>query len=65
MKFLLLFLLLIILILWIERLYWKKRAVLLEMRLHGEDTGRVIRTPFDAWLDSRIERRWRKASRRQ
>jgi hypothetical protein len=55
MRFLLLFLLVISVVLWIERYYWKRRAHLLELRLLGKDRSETVKSLFDAWLDGRIE----------
>ena len=55
MRYLVLFLLLIGIVLWIERYYWKRRAQLLELRLLGQDRSETVKSLFDAWLDGRIE----------
>ncbi|MFZ0427246.1 MAG: hypothetical protein WAO20_03945 [Acidobacteriota bacterium] len=59
-RYILLFLLLICVLLWLERLYWKRTAQLLEARLSGRDRSELVRNLLDAWLDGRIEARLRK-----
>jgi hypothetical protein len=59
-RYILLFLLLICIILWLERFYWKRTAELLEARLAGRDRSSLVRSLFDAWLDGHIEARLRK-----
>jgi hypothetical protein len=63
MRYILLFLILICLILWFERFYWKRRADLLESRLLGVDRSQQVASLFDAWLDGRIEAQLRKKQR--
>lgn len=60
MRYIILFLLLICIILWLERFYWKRSAQLLEERLVGRDRSTTVHSLFDAWLDGRIEARLRK-----
>mgnify|MGYP000545343044 CR=1 FL=1 len=60
MRYILLFLILVIVILWIERLYWKRSAQFLELRVLKKDRSKYTRTMFDAWLDGRIESRIQK-----
>jgi hypothetical protein len=55
MRYLVLFLLVIGIVLWIERYYWKRRAHLMELRLLGKHRSETVKSLFDAWLDGRIE----------
>jgi hypothetical protein len=55
MKYLLLFFVIISIVLWVERYYWKRRAFLLELRLLGRDRSETVASLFDAWLDGRID----------
>ncbi|GAB4112332.1 MAG: hypothetical protein Kow001_14080 [Acidobacteriota bacterium] len=64
MRFVLLFLLVICVVLWVERFYWKRQAQLMIGRLAGIDRNRLITTLFDAWLDGRIDSAVRKQQRR-
>ncbi len=64
MRFVLLFLLVICVVLWVERFYWKRQAQLMIGRLAGVDRTRLITTLFDAWLDGRIDSAVRKQQRR-
>jgi hypothetical protein len=65
MRFVLLFLLVICVVLWVERFYWKRQAQLMIGRLAGLDRDRLITTLFDAWLDGRIDSAVRKQQRRE
>ena len=60
MRILLLFVLVIAVVLWLERIYWKKRARLLESRLLGKHRSESNSSLVDAWIDGRIESRLRK-----
>jgi len=60
MRYILLFLVVLCLILWFERFYWKRRASLLELRLLGVERSQHVASLFDAWLDGRIEAQLRK-----
>ncbi|GAB4246531.1 MAG: hypothetical protein Kow00109_22620 [Acidobacteriota bacterium] len=60
MRYILVFLLLVCIILWLERVYYRKKARLLEVRLQGGNPAKQIRSFWDAWIDSRIERRLRR-----
>lgn len=60
MRYILVFLLLVCIILWLERVYWRKTARLMEARLKGDNPAQQIRSFWDAWIDSRIERRLRR-----
>lgn len=64
MRFVLLFLLVICVVLWVERFYWKRQAQLMVGRLAGIDRHRLIATLFDAWLDGRIDAAVRRRQRR-
>jgi hypothetical protein len=64
MRILVLILLVIGIVLWIERYYWKRRARLLELRLLGAERSETVNSLFDAWLDGRIESSLRKKARR-
>jgi hypothetical protein len=55
MKYLLLIFVIISIVLWVERYYWKRRAHLLELRLLGRDRSETVTSLFDAWLDGRID----------
>ena len=57
MRYVLLFLVLVVIILWVERLYWKRSAQFLELRVLKKDRSRFTKSMFDAWLDGRIEAR--------
>ncbi|HON01447.1 MAG TPA: hypothetical protein PLM33_14465 [Acidobacteriota bacterium] len=60
MRFILIFLLLVCIILWLERVYWRRTAELMEKRLLGRNPTDSVQTFWDAWIDSRIERRLRR-----
>jgi hypothetical protein len=64
MKYLLVFLVLVCIVLWLERSYWRRRSRLLELRLLKKDMSQEVKSLFDAWLDGRIEARLRKEARR-
>ena len=65
MRYLVLLLLVIGIVLWIERYYWKRRAHLLELRLLGKERSETVKSLFDAWLDGRIESRLHKMGNRK
>ena len=60
MRYIILFLVVICIILWIERYYWRRTAHLLESRLAGADRSKLVKSLLDAWIDGRIEARLRK-----
>ena len=60
MKYLLLFIVLITIILWGERLYWKRRAELGEHRMARWNKADYVKSFIDAWIDSRLENRVQK-----
>ena len=64
MRYILLFLLVVCLILWFERFYWKRRASLIESRLLGVDRSQQVHSLLDAWIDGRIEAQLRKKKRK-
>jgi len=60
MKYILLFVVLITMILWGERLYWKRRAELSEFQLARWNKADYVKSFIDAWIDTRLENRVRK-----
>ena len=60
MKYILLFVILITIILWGERLYWKRRAELGEFRLACWNRADYVKSFVDAWIDTKQENRVRK-----
>jgi hypothetical protein len=56
-KFIVLFLMLVCIILWLERAYWKRTAGLLESRLAGANGYHGL---VDTWLAGRSESRIRR-----
>ena len=60
MKYILLFVILIAIILWGERLYWKRRAELGEFRLARWNKADYVKSFIDAWIDTKQENRVRK-----
>jgi hypothetical protein len=63
-RFILLFLLVISIVLWAERLYWKKKARLMLVRLSGTEAAHPTTTFLEAWLENRIDSAIRKERRR-
>lgn len=60
MKYVLVFFILVSALLWLERMYYKRKAELLESRLYGRGPEHSVTGLFDAWLDGRIEARLQK-----
>jgi hypothetical protein len=60
MRYIVLFLVVICIVLWIERYYWRRTAQLMEGRLVGADRSNLVKSLLDAWIDGRIESRLRK-----
>lgn len=60
MKYILLFVVLVSMILWGERLYWKRRAELGEFKLARWNRADYVKSFIDAWIDTRLENRVRK-----
>lgn len=60
MRYIILFLVVICIVLWLERYYWRRVAQLMEARLRGTDRSDLVKSLLDAWIDGRIEARLRK-----
>jgi hypothetical protein len=60
MRYIILFLVVICIVLWMERYYWRRVAQLMEGRLRGTDRSDLVKSLLDAWIDGRIEARLRK-----
>ena len=60
MRYVLLFVVVIAVVLWWERFYWKRRAQILESKLIGRDPHGEVKSLFNAWLDGRIEAKLQK-----
>ncbi|UCF38772.1 MAG: hypothetical protein JSU96_08035 [Acidobacteriota bacterium] len=57
MRYILLFVIVIAIILWWERFYWKRRAEILELKIMGKDPHAAGKSLLNAWIDGRIEAR--------
>lgn len=60
MKYILLFVVVITIILWGERLYWKRRAELGEFRSARWNRADYVKSFIDAWIDTRLDNRIQK-----
>ncbi len=60
MRYIILFLVVICIVLWLERYYWRRVAQLMEARLLGTHRSELVKSLLDAWIDGRIEARLRK-----